>query len=514
MPASASQYLSKPTLQQALKRLFATANHLLKIWFTLKQMGMAEGKPPVLVTTSSPNEALARLFSFGSPNDELFVPFAHTPRFMKMEGDAGRSIVQTSIQRWKTSGSVVTCDPTGFLAIGTNAQEQLLVGPTRSYPLGLGYGKNGFALDDGQRVTIPATAFAAWYYKQTALPSDKSGTALNEYLVSQMQTDLNLSAAELAALFVEDDFGVTTTTRRLTDSDIYSACTSFMGSPGEAVTSVINEDFSDHSLRIRSMKTINDQPQWLKRSPTEVLQEVLKAGAKAVLLYGPPRTGKTRAIEKLYPRSKGTSTTIQIHDGWGYDNLVQGFRPDKSGKWDWESGPLKKAIEGGSKVIVLEEINRTNLTQALGEIFSLIEDAYRGEAHRITLRNGNPFFIPADVVFLMTMNTLDKSTEDIDDAMMGRFAAVDFPPRIEDLGEIISESGIVDPVAGKLRDLYAFILDYYPLGQGYFAGMKKDSPPIPYYASRVRPVLANHFRDYKPENLGLIDNKVESLFGK
>jgi len=193
-------YLGRATVELAIRKLFGTADHLLKIWFTLKQMGMADGAAPVLVTTSSPDDALQRLFSFGSPAGELFVPFAHTPRFMKMQGDAGRSIIQTTIQRWKTSGSVVTCDPTAFLDIDSDPDNQLFVRPGRSYPLGLGWGKNGFALADGTRVSLPSTSFACWYYRQSAIESTLSEQELDGFLVGRMREDLNISPAEFDAI--------------------------------------------------------------------------------------------------------------------------------------------------------------------------------------------------------------------------------------------------------------------------------------------------------------------------
>jgi hypothetical protein len=511
--SSQFQYIEASSLQGAIERLYGTANHLLKIWFTLKQMGMAEGAPPVLVTTSSPNDALVRLFSFGNPEKALFVPFAHTPRFLKMEGDAGRSIIQTSIQRWKSSGSVVTCDPTGFLDISTNSNEQLLVSPTRSYPLGLGLGENGFALEAGQRVSLPATSFSVWYFRQSPIPRDVKPDDLAEHLVRQMCNELKISLAEFANIFVEDDLKIRTAKRPLADSELFRICQAFLKEPGEVRATVITEDFSQHSLRVRSMKTINGKPTWLNISPTQVLSDLLKDHATAVLLYGPPRTGKTRAVDVVRPRG-ATRETIQIHDGWGYDHLIEGFRPGDDNKWQWLSGPLKSAIESGKKTIVLEEINRTNLAQALGEVFSLIEDSYRGEAHSIRLRSGAEFCVPKDVLFLMTMNNLDKSTEDIDDALMGRFAAVEFPPRIEDLVLILNDRGVSEEVSQKLRDLFAFILEHYPLGPGYFATFTKTADPLKYYSTRIRPVLANHFRDYRTESLDLIDNKVDALFGR
>ncbi len=507
------QYIDSGTLKAALRRLNGTSDHLLKIWLTLKQMGLRDGSPPVLVTTSSPNDALVRLFSYGDPNGGLYVPFSHTRRFMTMASDAGRSIIQTTIQRWKSSGSVVTCDPTSFLKISDDSEGQLLVGTTRSYPIGLGLGKDGFALDDGQRVSIPATSFAVWYYRQTVIPSSVASTDVSSYLVSQMPEDLNLSPAEFEAVFIDDDITITTSVSSLTDENIFSICSEFMDNPGQAITEIQNEDFSSHSLRIRSMKTVTDKPSWLNRPPEDLLKELIDKGASAILLYGPPRTGKTRVIDALISRSDSDRQTIQIHDGWNYDNLIQGFRPDSDGTWTWVTGPLKKAIEEGKKFIVLEEINRTQFTQALGEVFSLVEAVYRGEDNAIQLRSGASFYIPLDTVFIMTMNTLDRSTEDIDDAMMGRFAAVEFPPKVESLVEILQAQNIESSISDKIRDLFAFILDYYPLGHGYFASLDPTWDPISYYTTKIRPVLANHFRDYHPENLDLIDNKVDDLFG-
>lgn len=262
------------------------------------------------------------------------------------------------------------------------------------------------------------------------------------------------------------------------------------------------------------MKTVSDQPLWLRRAPEDALQKTIAAGATAVLLYGPPRTGKTRAIDAIASRAHTSRETIQINDGWGYDNLVEGFRPSTDGSWIWVDGPLKTAIESEKHFIVLEEVNRTNFTQAVGEVFSLIEEAYRGAANAIRLRSGKKFFIPASTVFLMTMNTLDKSTEDIDDAMMGRFSAIEFPPRVEDLTTMLGVQRIGSDTAARVRELFAFIQDFYPLGHGYFAALTPSTDFLNFYLGRIRPVLENHFRNYRPENLALIDNKVDDLFGR
>ena len=125
-------YVSTESLKTSLDNLHGTANHMLKIWFALKQMGMSRGKP-VLVTTSSPDDALKRLFSYGNPDGDFFVPFAHTPRFMTMKSDAGRSIIQTSVNRW-IDKTVVETDPTAYLQV-TKEDSGMNVAPNRRYPM-------------------------------------------------------------------------------------------------------------------------------------------------------------------------------------------------------------------------------------------------------------------------------------------------------------------------------------------------------------------------------------------
>lgn len=107
-------YLSPKTISAALDQLQGTASHLLKIWFALKHMGLSRNTS-VLIDTQNSTPALQRLFSCGSPEGKLFVPFAHTVRYAFMKGDASRSIIQTTIQRWKTSDSVVSGSPTAYL---------------------------------------------------------------------------------------------------------------------------------------------------------------------------------------------------------------------------------------------------------------------------------------------------------------------------------------------------------------------------------------------------------------
>ena len=160
-------YFTEQTIKNAVRDMRGAADHMLKIWFVLKSMGLTKSNS-VIVDTSNSTPHLQRLFKSGNSDGSFFVPFAHTERFAKMKSDASRSIIQTNIQRWASSGSVVTVDPTSFLSFD-NSTDGLVVRVGRQYPLGLGHDKTGFARDDGQRVNIPLMQFAIWYFAQTDL---------------------------------------------------------------------------------------------------------------------------------------------------------------------------------------------------------------------------------------------------------------------------------------------------------------------------------------------------------
>jgi len=507
-------FVDKRTVTSALENLYGTAGHLLKVWFTLKHMGLSADSLPVEIDTSNSTPSLKSLFSCGAPDGRFYIPFAHTPRYLTMKHDASRSIIQTTIQRWATSGSVVTCDPTDFLDIRSGDESKLLVRASRRYPFGLGVGESGFALGADMRVSVPIKSFAVWYGRQREIPNDADAAG---YLERQMLLELNISPAEREVIFVEDDLSIHTAKSRLTDGDLFSACQPFIDGNVEPPVHVYQEDFSHYARRINSMVTGLNKPSWMRTPPGEEVRELLKAGTKAILLYGPPRTGKTRLIDSIIARNSADRCTIQIHDGWGYDHLVEGLKPGADGKWGWKDGPLKEAILARKKYIVLEEINRTAISQALGEVFSLIEDRYRGEAQGITLRSDRKFWIPEEVVFFMTMNTVDKSTEEVDDALLGRVAAVECPSRQEDLVEMLTAQGVTTETRTKLAQLLDAILSVYPLGHGYFAGISgsfDDRSVARYYKARIRPVLLNFLGELKASELAKIDNIVDEMFAR
>ena len=492
---------------------------MLKIWLTLKHMGLGVNARAVEIDTGNSTESLNRLFSYGEPGGALFVPFAHTARYAKMQHDASRSIIQTNVRRWQASQSVVGCDPTGYLDLQGTDDSKILVSCGRHYPMGLGHGPNGFALGDDARVSLPLTSFAVWYGRVTLIPDDLDEDGASAFLVERMLSELNIAPVESELVFVDDDLGLSFSDEVLSDDQIHRLCLPYTSGNArpETTATVVAEDERQYNRRVRSMVSMLDRPIWLRSNPVDDFRKLLASGEKAILIFGPPRTGKTRLIDEVIPRSSEGRSTIQIHDGWTYDHLVEGFQPDSDGKWNWKNGPLKDAIEQGKKYIVLEEINRTAITQALGEVFSLIEGTYRGQANAVVLRSGALFFIPEDVVFILTMNNVDKSTEEVDDALMGRVAAIEFPARSEALTEMLANNRVPESLRGKLGQLYSQILETYRLGHGYFAGIGQETDEdavIQHYKTRVRPVLVNFLGELKRHDIERIDNIVDELFGQ
>jgi len=505
------KFVSPETLKQAIEQLKGTAGPFFRIWLTLKRMGLSETKS-VEITTSNATDALKDLFSCGDSEGQFYTPFAPTPSDLFMKGDASRSIIQTNIRQWLDGTGVK--NPTKILAVSERQDpgrgKPLLVRTVRQYPQGLGNGVSGFASRENERVCVPILAFAIWWNRQRAIPPVESDS---DYLIQSMLSDLNITSAESACVFIPgDEIYLTTRETKISDTELFMLVSGVAAGP-KFEPLAVSETAEENKSKVHMRKTITDRPKWLNEAPEEQLRRLLASDAKAVLLSGAPRTGKTRAIDQLIPRQRPDRITIQIHDGWGYDQLIEGQIITDNGATEWSSGRLLKAIENNNiKHIVLEEVNRTLLTQSLGEVFSLIEAKYRGVENAIELRSGRRFWIPPDVTLYMTMNTIDKSTEEIDDALLGRLPHVDFAPRVEDLFGMLSAQRLEPRIIDTLCGLFSLIQKYYPLGHGYFADLKPAQHPIPYYVARVRPVLANHLAYSQPEALTHIDDYVDAGF--
>jgi 5-methylcytosine-specific restriction enzyme B len=190
-------YVSQGSIKAAIASLRGTADAMLKVWLTLKVMGLSDGNS-VVIDTKNSEQAVSRLFSYGA--DDYFVPFATTRSDLKMARDAPRSHIQTNIKKFRDR--TVGFDPSAYLQIIQRPDEKWDVSTLPNYPLGLGYGKNGFARGDGQQVAIPIRAWAVWWGRKTPVPG--GGPNSSDYLVSRMLTDLNIDAAERATIFRDD----------------------------------------------------------------------------------------------------------------------------------------------------------------------------------------------------------------------------------------------------------------------------------------------------------------------
>lgn len=503
---ASERFVSADALKHALVSLRGTADSMLKVWFTLKQMGF-DVETSVLVDTSKPHDSLKKLFSYESsdPAKEFFVPFAAKRSDLTMGRDAARSVIQTNIKKFHDA--TVGFDPRSFLRIEPDPSGPWKVSAQPGYPQGLGIDKNGFAKADTQRVAIPIRAWSCWYGRTTPIPAEEPDPT--SFLIRTMLDQLRIDSAERIVIFVEDMDFIPGIDHKAVDADELRKLVedAISGSTGAKEDRVFALDQKTYQRRLAGIRTRTTGPRWISGDPCERLKQA-KTMSKAVLLYGPPRTGKTKAVRESF--GSLDPVMIQIHDGWGYENLVVGMKSDGRGGFDWQEGPLTEAIRANKKVIVLEEANRTQLSQALGEVFSLLEDAYRGDTCEIKLRNGKPLSVSPDTLFILTMNTLDNSTEEVDDALLGRVASVEFPPRVEDLRKMLVQKQFSEKSVDSISEFFAGVQEKYPLGHGYFARLRKDDDLQTYYLAFIRPVLQKHFR-HRQTDLTEIDLLAEEL---
>jgi len=162
----------------------------------------------------------------------------------------------------------------------------------------------------------------------------------------------------------------------------------------------------------------------------EKLTSLLK-DRRFLVLQGAPGTGKTRMSKLLAKKLDAEVFFTQFHAGTSYSEFIYGIRPSiESNTISYEGveGPLVKAIiaaQHTSKpvVLIVDEINRANLSSVLGPIFYLFERDMDSSGPSIEIRPKLSLSaLPPNFYFIATMNTADRSLAVVDFALRRRFA--------------------------------------------------------------------------------------------
>ena len=165
---------------------------------------------------------------------------------------------------------------------------------------------------------------------------------------------------------------------------------------------------------------------------------------KNLILQGPPGVGKTFVSKRLAyalmgERADDRIVNVQFHQSYSYEEFVQGYRPDVNEReelvFKMHDGTFLRLCERAREnddqrfVMIIDEINRGNLSRVFGELLSMIEKDKRGNGFSLELQGGERFSVPENVYILGTMNLADRSLAGMDYAMRRRFAFVTLEPQ-------------------------------------------------------------------------------------
>ncbi|MGJ0310626.1 McrB family protein [Aliarcobacter cryaerophilus] len=151
----------------------------------------------------------------------------------------------------------------------------------------------------------------------------------------------------------------------------------------------------------------------------------------------------------------------------------------------------KKSIEEKEKnfYIVIDEINRGNISKIFGELITLIEEDKR-DAYEVTLPySKEKFKIPSNLYIIATMNSTDKSIATIDIALRRRFTFLKMKPN-EELVENQEAKALMKELNNHIKET---IGKDYKLGHSYF--MKIDNEDNLEFAKeyKIKPLLEEYF---------------------
>lgn len=213
------------------------------------------------------------------------------------------------------------------------------------------------------------------------------------------------------------------------------------------------------------------------------LEKLIK-DKKNIILQGSAGVGKSYAAKRLAYSIIGEKDNervkmIQFHQSYSYEDFIMGYRPTESG-FELKEGVFYKFCEdarndeGNDYFLIIDEINRGNISKIFGELFMLIENDKRKEEYALELvyKDDEKFFVPENLYIIGLMNTADRSLAMLDYALRRRFAFYDMKPafKSEQFKEYQKnlKNSKFDNLIKKVEDLNEVIKE--DLGEGFCIG--------------------------------------------
>jgi 5-methylcytosine-specific restriction protein B len=154
-----------------------------------------------------------------------------------------------------------------------------------------------------------------------------------------------------------------------------------------------------------------------------------------------------------------------------------------------------------ARVLIIDEINRGNISRIFGELITLIEPSKRaGGAEALSVMlpySKKPFTVPNNLYLIGTMNTSDRSLSGLDIALRRRFVFKEMPPRPELLAGVDVQGVAVDQLLEMMNRRIEALLDReHCLGHAYFLPLKKDQSVArlaQIFSEQIVPLLKEYF---------------------